>query len=240
VTRRRAATLCAIAVACTLPPLRGRIEVGKDSYGVFVGEGSGGTDLHAFHGTTGAVVPLTCSPVAERAPALAPDGSAVLFLREPASVWVMNLLSGAERELVVPRGAGPARAAAWHADSRTVYVRAGGKVWQFALPPGAGARELPSTERGRVDSAFMVLLGDPAFATAAECGVDSLCVVTRNGENTLLAERASAPARWGRDSVAWVRDGMIEVRPLGGGAPRTVELEPRERVIGSISYFAGR
>ena len=236
-TPRRGAALCALVAACTLPPLRGRMEVGRDPYGVFVGEGSGGADLHAFHGTTGAVVPLTFSPVAERAPALAPDGSAVVFLREPASVWVMNLLSGAERELVLPRDAAPAEAAAWGPDARTVFVRAGRQTWRFSLPPGPAATEVSSQG---ADSAFMVLLGSPAFASAVPCGADSLCAVNSDGATSLLADHVTAPARWGDDSVAWVRDGAIEVRPLGGGASRIVELEPRERVIGGISYFGGR
>lgn len=237
-TLRRAAALGALVAACTLPPLRGRIEVGKDPYGVFVGEGSGGADLHVFHGTTGAVVPITFTPVAERAPALAPDGSAVLFLRASSAVWVMNLLSGAERELVLPRGSASAEQVAWDRDGRSAYVRAGTRTWRFAMPPGSPPVE--ASQSAEADSAFMVLLGDPAFARIAPCGADSLCAVSRAGERSPLAHRVTSPARWGRDSVAWVRNGAIEVRPLGGGSPRTVDLEPAKQVTGGISYFGGR
>ena len=236
---RRALAICALAAACTLPPLRGRIEVGRDPYGVFVGEGSGGSDLYAFHGTTGTVVPITFSPVGERAPALAPEGGAVLFLRSPGTVWVMNLLSGAERELELPRRAPPTERAAWSPDGRSVYTEGGGRVWRFGMPPGSAPVELRPTERASADSAFMVLLGDPAFARAELCGGDTICVTTGDRKAT-LAHGVTAVARWGKDSVAWVREGAMEVRPLGGGTPRIVELDPPTQVTGGISYYGGR
>ena len=52
---RRAVLLTFVSciAACTLPPLRGRVEIGTDPYAVVVADGSGGADLYAIHGRTG-------------------------------------------------------------------------------------------------------------------------------------------------------------------------------------------
>ena len=94
----------------SLPPLRGHIEPGTDPFVIFVGGiGRGGGDLYAVAGSGGAAIPVTFSAVGEMRPALAPNGGAVAFLRggtlrdsTPASVWVMNLLNGAERQIALP------------------------------------------------------------------------------------------------------------------------------------------
>jgi len=100
--------------ACgSLPPLRGHIEVGSDPFVIFVGGTSrAGGDLYAVPGAGGSAVPVTFTAVGEMRPALAPNGGAVAFLRgatlrdsTPGTVWVMNLLSGAERQIALPRGA---------------------------------------------------------------------------------------------------------------------------------------
>src|SRR3954463_839369 len=89
-----------LLAACegTLPPLRGKAEVGRDPYAVFVGGSRLSSDLYAVRGDGGSVIPLTYTPVAELAPAMAPDGGMVAFLRgrsirdsTPATVWVLNL-----------------------------------------------------------------------------------------------------------------------------------------------------
>ena len=77
--------LLVCAGSCTLPPLRGELEVGKDAYAVFVGEGSGGTDLFAIRANGGVPIALTFSPVSESAPALSPDGGMLAFLRTGGS-----------------------------------------------------------------------------------------------------------------------------------------------------------
>ncbi len=252
-SRVRAALLLllVLSAACTLPPLRGRVEIGSDPYAVVVAEGSGGTDLYAVHGRTGETIALTFSPVRELAPALSPDGGAVAFLREaPAgddaatsrSIWIMNLLSGAERELALPgRAAGIPERAAWARDGRSLYVETARGVWRYAMPPGPPPEPLAAGDRADADSALMVLLGTPAFARAEPCeGGRGVCVVSGGGkEGVLLATDASSPARWGSDSVAFVRQGTIHVRPLGGGAPRAVETRPSRPVTGGISFFAG-
>jgi hypothetical protein len=248
VSRVRAALLgLVLPTACTLPPLRGRVEIGSDPYAVVVADGSGGSDLYAIHGRTGETIALTFSPVRELGPALAPDGGAVAFLREPASptdstrtVWVMNLLSGAERELV-PAGAGGGRAerVAWAAGGGALYVETTRGIWRYAMPPGPRPEPLAAAHRAEADSAFMVLLGSPAFARAEACAAQrGVCVVSGQGTQ-VLAEDALSAARWGSDSVALVRAGKIQVRPLGGGAPRIVRTIPDRLVTGAITHFPG-
>ncbi len=103
-----------LLTACdpTLPPLRGQMEIGRDPYAVFVGGAGPNSDLYAVRPDGGPPVRITFTNIAELAPALSPDGGGLAFLRgtslrdsTPASVWVMNLLSGGERELVLPKGA---------------------------------------------------------------------------------------------------------------------------------------
>ena len=69
-------------VACgTLPPLRGKIDVGREAYAVFVGGSGVSGDLYAVRADGGPAFPITYTPVAELAPALAPNGTDLAFLR---------------------------------------------------------------------------------------------------------------------------------------------------------------
>ena len=232
--------------ACTLPPLRGRVEIGSDPYAVIVADGSGGSDLFAIHGRTGETIALTFSPVRELAPALSPDGGAVAFLRAPAgaggggrTAWVMNLLSGAERELEPKGTAGTPQRVAWAPGGRALYLETEQGIWRYDVPPGNAPAPLAAADRAEADSAFMVLLGSPAFARAEPCGAgQGVCVISAQDTQRLAADAVS-PARWGSDSVAFVREGQIQVWPLGGGAPRRVETTPAHPVTGAISFFPG-
>lgn len=228
-----------------MPPLRGEMEVGKDPYVVFVAEGSGGSDLYAARPEGGVTIALTFSPVAESAPVLAPDGGSVAFLRsagaEPPTVWLMNLLSGAERELLFPQGAGAApRGLGWSRDGRALHVETDAGLWAFAVPP-TGEPAAPVRDRlADADSALGIFLGDPIFARAEPCDTipGALCAVAGESESVMARDAAHA-ARWGSDSVAYVREGVIEVRPLGPGRPRRVEFTPSRPVTGGLTYFPG-
>lgn len=244
----RTALAALVTLGCTLPPLRGKAEVGKDAYAVFVGSGPGGTDLYAFNAGTGETVAITFSPVSEASPVLSPDGATVAFLRFPpsdsaradATVWVLNLLGGGERELALPPGTARAERIGWARGGDALYVATADGTWRFSMPPGSQPSRLETAERSAADSSFLVLLGDPVFARVEPCAAApaSLCVA---GSDTasVLAPVGSDAARWGSDSVAFVREGAIEVRPLGGGRPRIVELTPPRRVTGGLTYFPG-
>jgi hypothetical protein len=250
-------SLCLLApalalAACSLPPLRGRAEIGKDRYAVFAADVPGGTDLFAVLPTGGAPIPLTFSPVEESDPALSPDGATVLFLRherrgadDRRTVWLLNLLSGTERELVLPASwkAAP-DGAAWSRDGRGVYVRTIGGTTRgtarFALPPASSQPVLiPAAEQPRADSSFLVLLGSPAFAAVSECG-DGLCTIGADGASTPLVSPAREPARWGADSVGYFTGDRFAIRPLGPGRARSLEWSPAPANPRHLTFFPGR
>jgi hypothetical protein len=243
------AVLLLAACESTFLPLRGKLEVGRDPMVVFVGgDGAAGGDLYALSTAGGPVIPLTFSAVGEMQPALSPNGGAVAFLRggsltdsAPASVWVMNLTNGAERQIDLPRGAGPPEQVAWAEGGRSLVLRAGGGLYRAEAPPANGvSRPVVGAERAAAESALAVLLGRPAFARAVPCEhAEDLCVVGDSGIPSLLARGAREPARWGDDSVAYLEVDRLVVRPVGPGRARTVEwsavpARPRQPTV-----FAG-
>ena len=217
----------------SLPPLRGHIEVGSDPFVIFVGGTSrAGGDLYAVPGTGGAAIPVTFSAVGEMRPALAPNGSAVAFLRggtlrdsAPASVWVMNLLNGAERQIALPRDAPPPAQVGWNEAGTELVIRAGDRLYRSPAPPAeATAALVPAPERARAESALSVLLGRPIFGRVVRCAdPDDLCVEADTGAPGLLARHASGAARYGDDSVLVQIGRDLLVRPLGPGHAREIE-----------------
>jgi hypothetical protein len=238
-----------VAACGTLPPLRGKIDVGRDAYAVFVGGSGVSGDLYAVHANGGPAFPITYTPVAELAPALSPNGTDLAFLRSqslrdstPATVWVMNLLNGGERELELPKGAGAPERVGWSDDGKTVVVRAGQGLYQFDAPPAkSGARPVAPAESAAAESSLAVLLGDPVFARVVVCKrATDLCLMTRRGAPGILAQAARDPVRWGADSVAFlVGDNLLQIRPLARGRPRAlnwsnVPARPRQ-----LTFFQG-
>jgi hypothetical protein len=215
----------------TLPPLRGQIEVGREAYAI-VAAGSDATsgDLYAVRADGGPVIPITFSSVGEMRPALARDGRRLAFLRgqtvadsTPGSVWVMDLLTGGEHEVSLPRGAGVPRQVGWSPDGRSLAVATTGGVFRAGPADASKAVPVSASDRAIADSSLSVLLGDPVFARAIPCAdPESLCVVGDTGSPGPLAEHARAPARWGPDSVAFLVGNSIEVRPLGAGRARRI------------------
>ena len=157
----RAAALAVVGLlgGCgSLPPLRGHIEVGSDPFVVFVGGTSrAGGDLYAVPGAGGSAIPLTYSAVGEMRPALAPNGGSVAFLRgatlrdsTPGTVWVMNLLSGAEREIALPPEAAPPSRVGWNQAGTELVIQAGDRLYRSPVPPaGESAAPVPAAERVR-------------------------------------------------------------------------------------------
>jgi hypothetical protein len=245
----RAAAALLLLSACTgLSPLRGRAVVGRDAYVIFVGDGPAGEpDLYGVRADGGPVFQITYTSVLEAAPALSPDGGMVAFLRArtthdsvPAAVWVLNLLTGAERELPLPAGAAHPERVGWSADGASIYVRAGSARYALGAPPAAAAAHaLAGAARAAADSGLSVLLGDPPFGRAVQCG-PALCVQADTGAPSPFAENAHDAVQWGADSVAFLSGGDLVVRPLGPGRERRVEwsgvpARPRE-----VTAFLGR
>jgi hypothetical protein len=219
-----------LALACgTLPPLRGKIEVGHESFAIFVGGNGLNGDLYAVRADGGPAIPITFTTVAELRPSLSPGGTEVAFLRGrslrdsvPATIWVMNLLNGAERELRLPKGAPAPERVAWTGDGGSVLVSAGEQAYRVNAPPQAqDAVEVPPEERAAADSSLAVLIGDPVFARVIPCQrPEDLCVVSRSGKPGILAQSARDPVRWGPDSVAFFVGELLQIRPLARGRPR--------------------
>jgi hypothetical protein len=207
--------------------------VGTDPFVIFVGGTSrAGGDLYAVPGSGGAAIPVTFTAVGEMRPALAPDGGAVAFLRggtlrdsTPASVWVMNLLNGAERQITLPRNAPAPSRVGWNEAGNELVIRAGDRLYRSPAPPADATAILVTTaERARAESALAVLLGRPAFARVVRCAdLHDLCVEADTGTPGLLARDASGAARYGDDSVVVQIGRELVVRPLGPGHAREIE-----------------
>jgi hypothetical protein len=232
----------------TLPPLRGKIEVGREAYAVFVGGSGINGDLYAVRADGGAAFPITFTPVAELAPALSPSGTDVAFLRgrslrdaTPASVWVMNLLNGAERELRLPKDAEAPQRVGWSRDGKSLVVGTAGNLYRFNAPPSRRNPEpVPPAERAAAESSLSVLLGDPVFGRVVTCRNGTyLCVETGRGAPGILAQSAHDPVRWGPDSVAFFVHNLLQIRPLAKGRPRIMDwsnVPPRPR---QMTFFEG-
>jgi hypothetical protein len=241
--------LTAFLLACgTVPPLRDKIDVGREAYAIFVGGSGVRSDLYAVRSGGGPVHPITFTTVAELRPALAPNGTDVVFLRgeslrdsTPATVWVMNLLNGGERELRLPEDAGKPERLAWSGDGASLIVRTTKELYRVSAPPAKPIVEVvPAVERASAESSLAVLLGDPVFARVIPCKrAGDLCVVTRKGRTGILAQAASDPVRWGTDSVAFFTGQLLQIRPLARGRPRLLNwsnVPPHPR---QVTYFPG-
>ena len=239
--------LTLILLACgTLPPLRGKIDVGRESYAVFVGGSGLSGDLYAVRANGGPVYPITYTTVAEMRPALAPNGTDVAFLRglslrdsTPASLWVMNLLNGAERELELPKGAGPPLKVGWTADGAWLIVQTSSELYRLKPPPDKSTPQpVPTAERAAAESSLSVLLGDPVFARVIPCKrQEDLCVMPRSGRSGILAQAASDPVRWGPDSVAFFAGELLQIRPLARGRPRLLHWSDAPARPRQVTFF---
>ena len=224
-------SLVTLLLGCkaSLSPLGNRIEVGSDSYVVFEATGEDGQgDLYATPSSGGPAFPITFSRAHETGPALSPDGTMLAYLRAAREtdsagyrVWIMNLLSGAEREL--PESpVGVPRLVAWSRDGRRVFVRTTAGDLVAAAPPASSSLE-PATGalQAVADSAFHVILGDPPFATVGACPQGpGLCVPSDSGSVQLLSSTGRDPFTWSSDSVGYFVGNEIEIRPLAGGTTR--------------------
>jgi hypothetical protein len=227
------------------------MEVGRDAYAVFVagvGQGGGG-DLYGVRTEGGPAVQVTFTTVGEMRPALSPDGSTVAFLRgrsprdsTPASVWLMSLQSGTDRELELPRDAGAPTEVAWARDGRTLVVRTnGGGLYRVTAPPAKPeASAVPAAGRAAAESSLAVLLGHPAFARVVPCAEPgALCLQSDSGTPGLLAGGARDAMRWGDDSVAYFLGNRVEIRPVGPGRARQLDLPNPPEAPREMTVFLG-
>jgi hypothetical protein len=242
-------TLFLVACDPTLPPLRGKMDIGRDPYAVFVGGGPLNSDLYAVRPDGGPAVPINFTSVAELRPALSPDGTKLAFLRgvstedsTPGAAWVMNLRSGSERQLQLPKGAGPPERVGWDRDGKTVVVATSDELYRVRAPPGrADAQAIPEPERAAAESSLAVLLGDPVFTTVVPCEKRrDLCLVGTSGRPALLATSVRDPLRWGPDSVAFFVGDRLQIRPLNRGRPRLLLMTNAPERPRGMTFFPGK
>src|SRR5918996_1034344 len=171
--RRPLAALAAglLVAACErgFLPLGGQFEIGRDPMVIFVGgDAAAGGDLYALRADGGPAIPITFSVVGETRPSLSADGGQVAFLRGgtltdtlPASVWVLNLVNGAEEQVTLPLGAGRPQRVGWSADGATLVVRTAGGIYRAPAPPARGeAQAVAGPARAAAESSLAVLLGN--------------------------------------------------------------------------------
>lgn len=235
-------------LACrgALSPLKNRIGVGSESYVVFDADGEAGQgDLFAVSASGGTVFQVSFSRAHEFAPALSPDGVMLAFVRGTAvedsnsyRVWVMNLLNGAEREL--PQSdAGPPLQVAWNRNGEDLYVRFERGIRVTPAPPRPPVFDSRDAYPAVADSAFQVVLGDPAFAVLTPCDSGGFCVTGDSGLTRVLGAEARNPFQWGPDSLGYFESDAIEVRPLGGGTTRRVPWSKAPAHPRTATYFRG-
>ena len=233
-------------------PLQNRIAVGVEAFVVFVGDGEEGAgDLFAASTAGGTVHPVTFTRLHETMPRLAPDGTTVAFLRSRRAadsadyrVVVLNLLNGAERTLFRASSDELLRHIGWSSDGQALYVATNVAGYQLVPPPGGSAAVAVSRFSGAsADSAFRVYVGSPAFAEVRTCQWNAtepaLCVYPRTGTEALLVSGGHDPVRWGSDSIGYIRQDELEIRPLGPGSVRRVILTSAPRHLRMPTYFSG-
>ena len=221
--------LLALATGCAATPLTNRLKPGEEPIVVVVGEGTdGAVDLFAAPAEGGQFHQLTFTRAVESLPKLAPSGVVLAFVRRGAGteggradgrmsggeLVIVDLIGGTER--TVGLEAMPSRLG-WFPGGDTVAVATAAGVMTVALGPG----KLAAVAAGpRADSLSYDRVGTPAFGSLRPCRAGGLCVISDAGEETALAEGAADGCRWGDKALAYVRNGKIEVRPLGGGRVR--------------------
>ncbi|HEX5633924.1 MAG TPA: hypothetical protein VFX50_11885 [Gemmatimonadales bacterium] len=230
--------------------MRHRIEAGRDAYVVVVADAPDGRgDLWAVHAGGGEAVQLTFSLPAESGPRLSPHGDVVAFLRARNAadtvhrrVWLLNLLSGAERELVLPEEAGVPLAVAWGPEGRVLVIRTTAALWLVNAPPAQpDPQRLVGADVVRADSAFGVFVGSPPFARVVPCdGAPGICSVDASGQAAVISPEGREPVAWGPDSVAWLEGDEIVVRPAGPGRARRAKLPARLDNVREGTAFLGR
>lgn len=227
-----------LATACSFSPVSRKFEPGQEPLIVFSGTGRGtAVDLFAVSPDGGDPVQFTFTQLRESMPRLSSRGEVVAFVRDRGGqpgedLVVMNLLSGAERVLELPGNAGAIEALGWSSDDAFIYVRTATDTWQVSAPPAPVDVIMLQSPHPAADSAFTVILGAPAFATAKECEGGGICVTGPSGEPSRIHQSGTRPFRIGGDAIGWINEGKIELRSLGPGAVR--QLDWRDTTIRAI------
>ncbi len=245
---RLTGTALLLLASCAVTPLTNKIKVGEEAFVVAVGEGPDSmTDLYAAPAGGGAFWRLTFNRLQEALPRLSSEGTRLAFLRsspvettdpEP-EVVVLDLLTGRERGIRIPRSGGSARAVAWLGDS-VLVVRSDSGLWRFRSAGDPGLERVSDADSTAARSALEVILGDPPSVAVVACTGGGLCVRAPSGDISPLDSAGSGPVRWGGDSVGYFTSGGFEVRPLAGGHSRHPLWSGAPGRLRELTFFEGR
>jgi len=222
--RRSWLGLLASLTGCGFTPLTNKVEVGDEAFVVVVGHGrDGSVDLFAAPAEGGRFYQFTYNQLAESNPTLAPSGTRLAFLRQgrdqsAPELVILNLLNGTETARTLPKEAGAAERLGFGStdDSLAVATERG-----LYLVTATGLEPVAAGAAAALDSLTYERLGEGGFASLRPCGTGTgWCVAKAGGQETALPGDASDPIRWGAEGLAYLRQGRIEVRPLGGGRVR--------------------
>ncbi len=222
--RRLGLALLVTGVGCGFTPLTNKVQVGEEAFVIVVGEGrDGAVDLFAAPAEGGKFYQLTYNLVAESKPTLAPSGTRVAFLRESPGgggldLILQNLLNGTETPHRLPPEAGAVVRLGFGSTDDSLVVAADHGLY---LVTDGGIEAVSALPALRLDSLTYQRLGEVGFASLRTCRAGSgWCLVRGSDQETALPTDATDPIRWGSDGMAYLRNGHLEVRPLGGGRIR--------------------
>lgn len=213
-----------MAIGCAVTPITGKIVPGEDPFVIVVGEGpDGATDLFAAPATSGRFSRLTFNRPVETLPKLAPEGRRVGFLRRYddtlVELVVLDLETMGEARVPLPAELPHPTRLGWSPGGDTLVIADSLALFVVVLGTSPVAVRPAPAATARVDSLSWERLGDPTFASIRPCrAAAGYCAVADTAE-TALGGQVRDPIRWGPAAVGYVRDGRIEVRPLGGGTP---------------------
>ncbi len=243
-TGMRAAWLALLAggAGCGFTPLTNKVGVGSEAFVVIVGQGrDGAVDLFAAPAEGGRFYQFTFNLLVESNPTVGPSGTQLAFQRQAtgqaAEVVTLNLHNGTERARALPPEAGSVERIGFGSTDDSVVVATTGGLYLFST---AGVEPISGAPAAKLDSLTYERLGDPGFASLRPCRTGTgWCVAKPDGQETALAGDASDPIRWGDAAMAYLRNGTIEIRPLGGGRVRQPTWSHQPPGLGQPSHHPG-
>jgi len=238
--------LCAgLLSGCAVTPLTNKIALGEDAYVIVVGDApDGNTDLFAGSANGGAFYRFTYNRPVEDRPRLAPDGKRVAFIRRQAKddlksteLVVFDLTTAGETSVPLPEAGWNVERLGWSPDGTRLFVKAG-QSYETPAPGRLRLAPVPPDSAAVVDSLTAEALGRPPYALVRRCPDGTVCIVAGTDTSSLGGGTTEA-IRWGTDSVGYLRNGQLTVRPLRGGRQRTPTWTDAPRNLRNPTLYPG-
>jgi Tol biopolymer transport system component/imidazolonepropionase-like amidohydrolase len=212
---------------------------------VYASDRAGDADLWQRDLSTGAERRLSSLPGAQVAPRVSPDGGRVAYADQDGVTWVLDLTSGAARQVTPPLFM-PGRPT-WSADGRTVALAA---VKPYSRRFREGTSQILTVNLDSGTLTYTEPLPHASIATRGDDGpvwspdgrylafvVESCAWVvpvssagTFTGEARQVTHEVTDSLSWlGSDRLLYLHNGGLRSVSLAGGAPRDVPLSLRWR-----------